>query len=252
MRKFGVFMALAMCLASGAQAAAQAEPPVPVIVVPPATAAPEGTSLLPPAVPVPDGVPTQTFICTDGTVAEAVQQEAAGVLHVERQGESFVLFEEVGVKPQRFAAREGTVIVSDGRVAITRPHHRPVLCHYRPEAPVAGLLWGAISKKDRRALPEGTKAKVFLVDVARADAPALEVASMEITTVGNQVPLAFLIRYDPNRISAPGAGKYALQVRITDARGRLMYITDSHVPLFAEGLAQPPIEVEVVPVAQPE
>lgn len=251
MKKYGVFMVLALGLVSAAQAAIQAEPPVPVI-VPPATAVPQGTTLLPRAIPVPEGVPTQTFICGDGTAAEAVQQEAAGVLHVSRQGESFVLFQEAGANPPRYAAREGTVIVRDGLVVITRPHHKVVLCYYRPETPVAGLLWGTITKKDRSALPEGTKAKVFLVDLSRADAPALEIASTEIITVGNQTPLSFLIRYNPNRISEPRAGKYGLQVRMTDARGRLTYITNSQLPLFAEGLAQAPVEVEVVPAPQAE
>lgn len=206
---------------------------------------------LPRAVPVPAEIPMRKFICSDGANAELVEQPAAGVLRVTRLGESFALFQTVGANPPRYVAREGTLILPGDRAILIRPHHKPVRCDREPDAPIVGTLWGSIDKRDRSALPAGSKAKVLLVDVARADAPAVEIGSTEILTAGNQTPLQFFLRYDPNRI-VPAAGRYALQARISDPKGRLLYVTDTHVPLFAEGLAQAALEVTVVPVKSGE
>lgn len=238
---------VALTLASGAALAQTVPDDAVAPSAPPVVNAPATTDApLPPAVPLPADAPTRSFICSDGTAADLFEQEAAGVLRVTRLGESFALFQTVGSNPPQYVAREGTILMTSDMVLVFRPRHQPVRCAHQPDAPIMGTLWGTITKQDAADLPTGTRAKVMLVDVARADAPALELASTEITTAGNQMPLKFLIRYEPLRISGNGAGRYAMQVRVTGPGDRLLYISDTHIPVFAEGPVQPPVDINVV------
>ena len=52
-------------------------------------------------------------------------------------------------------------------------------------------------------------------------------------TEGRQVPIPFTLDYDPARIVR--AGNYAVSARITDASGKLLWITDTHFNLPAPG-----------------
>mgnify|MGYP002652669823 CR=1 FL=1 len=67
---------------------------------------------------------------------------------------------------------------------------------------------------------------MLLVDVARADAPSVEIASTSLVTAGNQVPLNFRIAYDPDRVS-PRAQTYRLQARPGE---RKLYILREQAP----------------------
>lgn len=220
---------------------------VAVVAQPAAGQAPAG-EILPKAVPPAETLSTSAFICTDGSIVEMGAQPAAGVMRVTRLGQAYVLFAAAGVDPPRYVAREGTLILEGDTAYVTAPGRQPIRCGLRPQSPVAGVLWGTITTRAPSALPRGAVAKVLLVDAARPDAPAVEVASTEIRTLSNQMPLSFIIRYDPNRILSPGAGRYRLTARVQDAQGHLLLADGPVRPaLFAEGLQQAPVELELVP-----
>jgi uncharacterized lipoprotein YbaY len=199
-----------------------------------------------PTPPMLDAVP---FICTDGQFATISHDKPAGVLRVIRGGEALVLQEQIGRKPTRFVRDSSGVDLDGDTATIIRgfgDNARPVAhCSRVPAAPVAGTVWGTITKLDRMALPPGARAKVLLVDGARMDAPAIELGSTLIATMGNQVPLHFLVTYDPVRTAAPA--RPLLQARIEDADGKLLYITDSANPVPNAEPAPSPIELKLVP-----
>jgi putative lipoprotein len=192
-------------------------------------------------------LPDQSFICPSGAIAEVRRDAPAGVAIVSYMGETTNLLQEVGKTPPSFVAGSSTLSIEPTQAVLKRGRDKAFACQLRPDQPVRGTLWGTISKMDRMGLVPGTRARVLIVDVSRAGAPAIEIARTEIVTEGNNVPLHFLIRYDESRI-LPGMS-YSLSARIEDARGRLMYITDTFNPLFeAVGEPQPPVDVMLVRV----
>ena len=87
-----------------------------------------------------------------------------------------------------------------------------------------GKVTGSITYRERIALPPSAVITVQLVDVSRADAPAVLIAEQVIPTQGRQVPFEFALAYDASRIQA--SHTYAVQVRIEDG-GRLLFISDT-------------------------
>jgi len=88
---------------------------------------------------------------------------------------------------------------------------------------------GTVNYRERIALPPSAVVIVRLVDVSRADAPAIVLGEQVIRTEGRQVPFAFAIAYDPAQIKPQYT--YAVQARIED-RGRLRFISDQMYPVL--------------------
>jgi putative lipoprotein len=82
---------------------------------------------------------------------------------------------------------------------------------------------GAVTYRQRIALPPDAVLSVELADVSLADAPATVIGERKIAPAG-QVPIRFEIGFDP-KVVLPGR-TYAIQARIT-ADGRLLFITDT-------------------------
>ena len=91
---------------------------------------------------------------------------------------------------------------------------------------------GTVAYRERIALPPTAVIKVQLVDVSRADAPAVVVGEQLIEAGGRQVPFAFKIPYDPARIDQRYT--YAVQARIEDG-GQLLFINDQHYAVITRG-----------------
>ena len=189
---------------------------------------------------------TGNYICEDGNLLHLLQDPVAGVLTGSRAGESFTLQQQVTRGPSRFVNGPDSILLDGDSLRLRRAGNVRQACQRVPDAPVAGTVWGTITKLDRMALPEGTRAKVLLVDAARADAPAVEIGSFELRTTGNQVPFWFLIRYDPARAMAPARPQLA--ARIQTAKGELLYITDQANPIPTDGAPQSPLELQLVRV----
>jgi putative lipoprotein len=104
-------------------------------------------------------------------------------------------------------------------------------------------LTGTVLYRQRIALPGDARLTVRISDVSLMDAPAPEIASIEIPTEGRQVPIPFSLAYDPKRIDP--RGRYSVSARIVDGSGKLIWITDTHADLPAPGQ---PIELRLVQV----
>lgn len=102
-------------------------------------------------------------------------------------------------------------------------------------------LTGTIAYRERIALPPDATVEVRIVDVSLMDAPAETIALARFPSEGRQVPLPFAIDYDPARIIQ--GRRYALQARISDAGGKLLWITDT---AFHLSFAGEPLEIPLV------
>lgn len=84
---------------------------------------------------------------------------------------------------------------------------------------------GSIAYRERIALPPDAQIEVRVDDVSLADAPSKTIARHAFAADEQQVPIAFLIRFD--RAAIEPRHSYAVAARITGADGRLMFITDT-------------------------
>jgi putative lipoprotein len=82
--------------------------------------------------------------------------------------------------------------------------------------------------------------KVQLLDVSRADAPAVVLGEQLIQAEGRQAPFVFAIVYDAARIQPQMS--YAVGARIEDG-GRLLFISDQRYAVLTRGA---PTHVDMV------
>ena len=84
---------------------------------------------------------------------------------------------------------------------------------------------GSVTYRERVALPPTARIEVTLANVSLADAPSRTLANQRFAAEGKQVPFAFTLTVD--RADLDPRHSYAVSARITDASGRLMFITDT-------------------------
>jgi putative lipoprotein len=99
------------------------------------------------------------------------------------------------------------------------------------EEPVA--VTGSIAYRERIALPPTAQVEIRLDDVSLADAPSRMIAQQSFTADGRQVPFAFRLTIDQRRLDPRHS--YAVSARISDASGRLMFITDTRNSVTFDG-----------------
>ena len=99
------------------------------------------------------------------------------------------------------------------------------------EEPVS--VTGSITYRERIALPPTAQVEIQLADVSLLDAPSRTIAQQSFTADGRQVPFAFSLTVDERKIDP--RGRYAVSARITDASGKLMFITDTHNGVTFDG-----------------
>ncbi|MEZ8279748.1 YbaY family lipoprotein [Vibrio splendidus] len=86
------------------------------------------------------------------------------------------------------------------------------------------VVSGTVSYRERIALPENAVVTVTLEDISLADAPSTVIATQEFTTDGKQVPFAFELSYDNNKIKANH--RYNMRATI-HVDGKLRFTTDT-------------------------
>ena len=91
---------------------------------------------------------------------------------------------------------------------------------------------GAVTYLERIALSPTAVINVQLVEVSRADAPAIVLGEHVIQAAGNEVPSTFEIGFDPAEIQANHT--YAVQARLED-NGKLRFISDQHYAAITRG-----------------
>lgn len=92
-------------------------------------------------------------------------------------------------------------------------------------------LSGTVTYRERMALPAGAEVSVSLVDVSRADAPAILIGQT-VFTPDRQVPLDWTLTYDDDQIDPRFS--YALQARIK-VDGQLMFLNTTRHPILTGG-----------------
>jgi putative lipoprotein len=90
---------------------------------------------------------------------------------------------------------------------------------------------GLATYRERIALPPDAVFEATLEDVSRADAPSVVLGSARLEPAG-QPPFRFSIGYDTEQLEA--GHTYAIRARVTHEE-RLLFTTDSHYPLPAQG-----------------
>jgi putative lipoprotein len=109
------------------------------------------------------------------------------------------------------------------------------------EAPAAAnLVTGTVGYRERIMLPPSAVVKVQLVDVSRADAPAMVIGEQSFDIGGKGAPYQFMIAYDPAKIEANHT--YAVQARI-EVGGKLRFISDQRYPVITRGA---PTKVDIL------
>jgi len=133
---------------------------------------------------------------------------------------------------ERFEIQDGALLI------YSTGHDEPTRL-----APVGSksVVSGAVFYRERIALPPDARIIVKLVDVSRADAPAVVLAEQEIAPEGS-VPVAFELEYDPARIDERMS--YAVQARI-EAGGRLMFTTTEMIPVITRDSPTEDVQVLV-------
>jgi uncharacterized lipoprotein YbaY len=101
---------------------------------------------------------------------------------------------------------------------------------------------GTVFYLPRIALPQHAVVEISLVDVSRADAPAITIATQQLITAGQQVPIPFTMMYDPAQIDPRFS--YAVQARIA-VDGELQFISTSNVPVITRDNPTTDVAVKV-------
>jgi putative lipoprotein len=99
-----------------------------------------------------------------------------------------------------------------------------------PEKPL-NTLDGTITYRQRVALSPDAIVKVWLQDVSKMDAVAEVLDEVEIRNPG-QVPIAFRVRYDPDRIVEKH--RYTLLVKIYEG-DRTRFLNATSYPVISQG-----------------
>ncbi len=99
---------------------------------------------------------------------------------------------------------------------------------------------GTVTYLPRIAMPPNAVLEVSLIDVSRADAPAITLASQSMVFGDRQVPLPFELVYNPDQIDPRLS--YAVQARIL-VDGELRFINTSRFAVITQGN---PTTVEVI------
>lgn len=106
--------------------------------------------------------------------------------------------------------------------------------------PGSAHVTGTVTYRERSVLPPAATIRIQVVDVSRADAPAILVGERIIEVGTKQAPFGFEISYDPARIESNHT--YAVHARI-EVDGRLWFVSDTHYPVITRGA---PTHVDLV------
>lgn len=105
---------------------------------------------------------------------------------------------------------------------------------------------GTVTYLPRIAMPPNAVLEVSLIDVSRADAPAITLASQSTVFGDRQVPIPFELVYNPDQIDPRLS--YAVQARIV-VDGDLRFINTSRFAVITQGNPTN-VEVRVDPVSR--
>jgi uncharacterized lipoprotein YbaY len=184
------------------------------------------------------------YVCSNGRAVEVLFRSPTHLALIENEGKQIVLYQSP--VPDGFHYIGGNLEIRGKGDVMTfkRAPDLEVPCIVRPVNAKPGTITGTTAYLTREALPAGTVVTVDLRDVSRADAAAPTIASTRLVTTGNQVPLTWLIKYDPAKINP--AMTYAVTARFTDAAGKLVYTNSQQVAVLTRGALTDGVDIPVV------
>ena len=104
-------------------------------------------------------------------------------------------------------------------------------------------LSGQVIYREFMALPEGSRISIELQDVSRADAPTTILASQEIITAGENVPIPFTLTYNPDDIVENRTYGILAKIYFED---QLMWISNSANLVLTQGNPTNDVEIWLV------
>lgn len=110
-----------------------------------------------------------------------------------------------------------------------------------PDA-VDTTIEGNVMYRERMMLPQGSRVEVKLVDVSRADAPSVTIASTEIKDAPAS-PIPYKLTYDPKLIDA--RGRFALQATIFHG-DQMLFTTTTHHPALGPALGNDETSTDIM------
>ena len=142
--------------------------------------------------------------------------------------------------------RADRVVIDGDRLTLVAGSDRLLTFHAALGDAASATLTGTVTHLPRIALPPDAVVVVRLLDVSRADAPSTPLAESRVEAPG-QVPIPFSLGYDPSQIQP--RRRYVVRAEILDARGALLWTTDTAYPVLTNGAPSSGIEVRVVQAA---
>ncbi|NJD59519.1 MAG: hypothetical protein FIA98_08985 [Anaerolineae bacterium] len=103
---------------------------------------------------------------------------------------------------------------------------------------------GIIDHSHRMTLPAGAIISVLLVDTTKSGSPGKKIAEEVIKGEGEEIPMPFVVVYDPGRINEEHT--YSITIKIEDETGKLLYTNNDKVPVITQGNPTQHIDVSVV------
>jgi heat shock protein HslJ len=111
--------------------------------------------------------------------------------------------------------------------------------------PEEAVITGVVTYRQRIALPEDAVIAVQLRDVSLMDVASQLLGEEVIQTNGRQVPIPYTVAYDPGEIDERHT--YSMSARIEDGAGKLLFISDTSVPVITHGAPTKDVEIVAVP-----
>ncbi len=112
--------------------------------------------------------------------------------------------------------------------------------------PAENAVTGTVTYLQRIALPPTSQLTVTVQDVSVADAPAVKIGSVTFSDPGAS-PIPYEVAYDANLVDENR--DYAISARIESAHGRLLFISDTRIPVITKGNPVEDVEIPVVAVS---
>jgi putative lipoprotein len=114
--------------------------------------------------------------------------------------------------------------------------------------PLAGVIRGQASYRERIMPRPGSRLVVTLEDVSRADAPA-EIVGVDTVAVEGGPPWRFMVGFEPGDIEP--RHRYGVRARLLGPDDRLLFTSTEFIPAFDEG-RESPIEITMSSVGGEE
>jgi len=180
-----------------------------------------------------------SYVCDGGATVEVMLRGERARVTCNRK--SYAMKHVLSGSGARYA--EGSIVWwnkgSEGLLQDeTDPDHPVILAENckqtsPPDSPAAtSSVSGTVTGRERIAMPENAILTVQLRDVSRADASAQVIAEQKIAFAGRQVPLPFLLPYDPAKIDPKHI--YSISARIT-VDGQLRFLNTSAYRVITQG-----------------